>query len=146
MAFAHYSLNDPTGPTGAGSYRTKLLFEGPTQCLRRLHCHISLLEPGAGYDPHADAYDVAIVVLDGKVETLGQRVGPHATIFHPAGQLHGIRNPGTVPARYVVFEFHGAQATTAEAFPKPKASFIEKVTDPRRWKHKIKTALRKRDG
>ena len=43
------------------------------------------------------------------METLGQRVGPHSVIFCPAGEPHGIRNPGEVVAKYIVFEFHGNQ-------------------------------------
>ena len=28
------------------------------------------------------------------------------TAFSAAGEEHGLSNPGTVPARYLVFEFH----------------------------------------
>jgi quercetin dioxygenase-like cupin family protein len=77
-----------------------------TANLEKLHGHTSTLTPGAGYDPHADPYDVAIIVLEGEVETLGKRVGPHGVIFYAAGEPHGIRNPGYTIARYIVFEFH----------------------------------------
>jgi mannose-6-phosphate isomerase-like protein (cupin superfamily) len=40
------------------------------------------------------------------VETLGKRAGPNSVFFYPAGTLHGMRNVGNTPARYVVFEFH----------------------------------------
>ena len=83
-----------------------LVFEGPTAYLRKLHCHTSTLTPGAGYDSHIDDYDVAIIVLEGEVETLGQHVGPHSVIFYRAGEPHGMRNPGKLIAKYVVFEFH----------------------------------------
>jgi redox-sensitive bicupin YhaK (pirin superfamily) len=56
-----------------------------------------------------DAYDVAIIVLEGEVETLGQRVAPHGVIFYAAGEAHGLSNPGTTTARYLVFEFHGSR-------------------------------------
>lgn len=83
------------------------VFDSPTLYLRKLHCHVSTLEPGAGYDPHRDAYDVVVVVLSGDVETLGRRVGPNGVIFYPAGELHGMRNTGADHATYLVFEFHG---------------------------------------
>jgi quercetin dioxygenase-like cupin family protein len=88
-------------------FQAHVLFEGPTRWLRKLHCHASTLAPGAGYDAHVDAHDVAIVVLQGEVETLGQRIGPHGVVFYAAGEPHGMRNPGDGVARYVVFEFHG---------------------------------------
>ena len=90
-----------------GGLATRVVFEGPTGYLRRLHCHVSTLSPGGGYEPHADPYDVAIVVLEGEVETLGRTVRPHGVVVYPSGTPHGIHNPGKTAARYVVFEFHG---------------------------------------
>ena len=84
-----------------------LLFQAPTGHLGKLHSHVTVLEPGDGYPPHADAYDVAIVVLTGEVETIGARAEPHDVIHYLAGEAHGMQNVGDVPARYVVFEFHG---------------------------------------
>ena len=83
------------------------LFEGKTSYLTKLHCHLSTLTPGGGYAPHVDPYDVVIVVLEGEVETLGERVGPHGVIFYADGEAHGIRNTGQGKAKYLVFEFHG---------------------------------------
>ena len=92
-----------------GSFDTKepgVIFDRPTRYLRKLQGHVTVLEPGAGYDAHADAYDVGIVVLEGEVETIGGRAAPHDAIFYRAGEPHGMRNVGSAPARYVVFEFH----------------------------------------
>ena len=86
-------------------FATKKLFEGPTDLLGRLQSHATRLECGAGYSPHVDAHDVAILVLSGRVETLGQEVGPLGVIYYSAGQKHGIRNIGDGPAHYLVFEF-----------------------------------------
>ena len=83
-----------------------VIFDRPTRYLRKLQGHVTVLEPGAGYDAHADAYDVAIVVLEGEVETIGGRAAPHDAIFYRAGEPHGMRSVGSAPARYVVFEFH----------------------------------------
>jgi mannose-6-phosphate isomerase-like protein (cupin superfamily) len=97
---------DVAAPAGAPPFWTHRIFEGPTGCLGKLHAHLTVLAPGAGYAPHRDAYDVAIVTLSGTVETLGQSVGPQSVIYYGAGELHGMRNPGQEPARYLVFEFH----------------------------------------
>jgi uncharacterized cupin superfamily protein len=96
----------PSGP--ASGPASRLVFEGSTAFLPRFHCHISTLAAGTGYQPHADHYDVAIVLLEGEVETLGQRVEPRAVIAYPAGVAHGMHNPGDTTAKYVVFEFRGA--------------------------------------
>jgi mannose-6-phosphate isomerase-like protein (cupin superfamily) len=88
-------------------FATTPIFEGPTRYLRKLHCHVSTVRPGAGYDPHDDGYDVAIVLLEGIVETVGQRVEAPSAIFYSADHPHGLRNVGDTPAQYVVFEFHG---------------------------------------
>ena len=68
--------------------------------------HLTTLQPGAGYEAHADPYDVAIILFSGEVETVGERVKPLGVIYYSAGELHGMRNVGTVPATYLVFEFH----------------------------------------
>lgn len=83
------------------------ILEGQTEYLQKLQCHITVLRPGSGYQPHSDAYDVAILLLNGMVETLDQKVGPHGVIFYTAGEPHGIRNIGGTTAVYLVFEFHG---------------------------------------
>jgi mannose-6-phosphate isomerase-like protein (cupin superfamily) len=97
----------------AGRTSMTPLFEGSTDYLWRLHSHLTTMAPGAGYEPHADEYDVTIILLEGMVETLGETVGPCAAIFYPAGEPHGMRNVGDRPARYVVFEFHKSRPDTA---------------------------------
>jgi mannose-6-phosphate isomerase-like protein (cupin superfamily) len=94
-------------PKEPQSWLTWKLFEGPTNFLRKLHVHFSEVAPGGGYEPHSDAYDVAILVLSGTIETLGQKVGAFGTVFYAAGAPHGLRSVGVEPARYLVFEFHG---------------------------------------
>ncbi|WP_455368971.1 glycosyltransferase [[Eubacterium] cellulosolvens] len=82
------------------------MFENPTCYLDKLHCHITTLQPGAGYPPHADSYDVAILLLEGTVETLSRQVNSQAVIFYAAGEPHRMKNIGDIPASYLVFEFH----------------------------------------
>ena len=88
-------------------FATELIVEGQTEYLRTLHAHVSTVQPGAGYAEHVDAHDVAIVLLEGEVETLGQRAGPTSVIYYAGGQAHGLQACGDVPARYLVIEFHG---------------------------------------
>jgi len=106
LPFGKYKIYDSfAGNNGKKGLQTCTVFEGSSQYLTRLQCHASILSPGTGYKPHIDAYDVAIVILEGEVETLGNCFGPHSVIFYPAGKRHGMSNPGNVPAKYVVFEF-----------------------------------------
>ncbi len=83
------------------------LFEVRSRWLGRLHAHVSGLAPGEGYAPHADRYDVAILLLSGSVETLSREVSAPALLYHPAAAQHGIRAIGLEPARYLVFELEG---------------------------------------
>jgi mannose-6-phosphate isomerase-like protein (cupin superfamily) len=110
LATEVHRFADATPHEDASAFWTKRLFEGPTGCLGKLHAHLTVLAPGGGYEPHRDTYDVAIVTLEGTVETLGQPVQPMSIIYYSAGELHGMRNPGPVPARYLVLEFHAPGA------------------------------------
>jgi MoaA/NifB/PqqE/SkfB family radical SAM enzyme/mannose-6-phosphate isomerase-like protein (cupin superfamily) len=106
LKFGQYNVYGNHEEKEYEGYRAELKLDGPTTYLQKLQCHVSTLGAGAGYEAHRDKYDVAMVVFDGEVETLGRRVGPNGVIFYSAGQLHGIYNPGETVARYVVFEFH----------------------------------------
>jgi glycosyltransferase involved in cell wall biosynthesis/mannose-6-phosphate isomerase-like protein (cupin superfamily)/Flp pilus assembly protein TadD len=101
----HYGDLAPDEPKG---YWASRLIRDPTPYLARLGCHLSVLQPQKGYRPHRDAYDVAILLLTGEVETLGERVSAPSVIYYAAGEPHGLRNVGDRPARYLVFEFHAA--------------------------------------
>jgi mannose-6-phosphate isomerase-like protein (cupin superfamily) len=101
------SMKDVPGAAVDRPLAWTLLFEGPTRHLQKLHCHVTTLQPGGGYDAHADAYDVAILAFEGEVETGGRRIGPNSVAFFAAGQPHDMRNVGRRPARYFVFELHG---------------------------------------
>ena len=115
---AVHHFGSATAPAGAAPFWTHRVVDGPSAWLGRLHSHLTVLQPGGGYEAHVDAYDVAIVVLSGRVETLGQEVGPLSVIYYAAGEAHGMRNVGTEPARYLVFEFHAAGS---EPLPAPVA-------------------------
>ena len=98
---------DGVRPNGGEEFATHLLFEGRTQYLTKLHAHLTELQPRAGYAPHIDQHDVAIVMLSGSVKTMGRLVDAPGVIYCPAGGLHGLQNLGSTTARYLVFEFHG---------------------------------------
>lgn len=102
-------IDDGDAPSSTG-VDMRRVFEGPTTFLGKLHAHVTTLQPGAGYAPHVDGYDVAILTLAGTVETLGVHVDPLSVIYYAAGEAHGMRNVGTGAARYLVFEFHAAGA------------------------------------
>jgi quercetin dioxygenase-like cupin family protein len=146
LPFGQYDLLEPGAPAaGAKPLHRRPLFEGATRGLRQLHAHVSTLAPGAGYPPHADAYDVAIVVLEGEVETLGQRIAPFGVAFCPAGELHGMHNPGPGAARYVVFELHGSRGSgTARA--RGAAAFARRLADPARWRRLVRRLVARARG
>lgn len=122
------SVVPPVGDKGFGA---RGLLEGTTGCLGRLHSHVSVVMPGGGYASHVDAHDVALVVLSGRIETLGEVVGPRGVVYCGAGTPHGLRNPGDEPARYLVFEFHAAEATGVSPL------------QPRWWKVRARRLLEK---
>jgi quercetin dioxygenase-like cupin family protein len=107
FGFLHFEdILDAPNVSGYDKLSLSRLFEGPTGCLGKLHCHFSQLPAGKGYKAHIDPYDVAIIVMEGEVETLGTKVSPTGVIFYGAGELHGMYNPGNTTAKYLVFEFH----------------------------------------
>jgi len=108
---------DPDPDLSGAEIRTRV-FDLETTYLRRLRCHQTVMPPGCGYDPHIDAYDVAIVTLAGTIETLDQSVGPGCVIFYASGEPHGIRCIGSEPAGYLVFEFRGGNSGLSGGGPR----------------------------
>lgn len=107
LGFQHHKAEQLLGRGHSGQgFQFKVLFQGATGCLGTLQAHASVLQPGAGYGAHKDPYDVAIVTLEGQLETIGKRFGAHSIIYYAAGEPHAMHNPGDKPARYIVFEFH----------------------------------------
>ncbi len=88
-------------------FHTDFLFEGETAHVKKLHCHLTTLQPDAGYAAHRDPYDIAIVLLSGMIEVSEHVMEPQGVVFMAAGEPHGMWNIGTEPARYLVFEWHG---------------------------------------
>jgi mannose-6-phosphate isomerase-like protein (cupin superfamily) len=113
-------FGQPNIPSDALSpFHASLQFEGPSGHLGKLHCHHTTLAPGAGYEPHTDRYDVALILLRGTVRTLERDLIPYDLAFFPAGTAHGMFNPSSSPAEYLVLEFHGR-----------RSSFIRRILSP----------------
>jgi len=129
IGWGQYSMNSNEKESSlTKGFNPRTVFEGATTHLKKLHCHTTLLKPGAKYDPHIDEYDVAIVVLEGEVITLNRRAKPFDVIFYPAGKPHGMRNPANTPAKYIVFEFHGIKPVSVNPFVERVLCKIAKVT------------------
>lgn len=111
--------------------------------LDRLHAHVSIMAGGGGYDAHADAYDVAIMLLEGAVETLGRTVRAPAVIFHPANAPHGLRAAGEDAARYLVFEFHRKPGALPVAVPAAKPNTKSTTKRPRTPLQRIKLRIKR---
>ena len=82
------------------------LFEAPTKYLQKLSVRITELEPGAGVGLHRDLYDLAIVLLNGHMDTMGAKLRQPAALYVTAGTPHWMSNPGQAPAIFLVLEFY----------------------------------------
>jgi quercetin dioxygenase-like cupin family protein len=73
----------------------------------KLMMHISVIQPGkAAHEPHAHGGEEIIFILEGTAEIrMGeetQRAGAETAVYCPPGVLHGIRNAGDTPIRYMI--------------------------------------------
>lgn len=74
---------------------------------RQLRMHVTVLNPGEAPHPsHAHAGEEIIHILEGDAEvhigTERRAVGPMTAIFCPADVVHGLRNAGAVPLKFMV--------------------------------------------
>jgi quercetin dioxygenase-like cupin family protein len=78
------------------------------QCgARQLRMHVSVINAGeAPHAPHQHAGEEVIYLMEGTAEALmgdaWQRVEAPAAIFFPERVMHGMRNVGSKPMKYVV--------------------------------------------
>ena len=107
----------PAKETKVGSVRS--FIKAPTATLAQLELHVTTLNPGQEpHPPHRHPNEEMVIVKEGTVEALvngdWKRLGPGSVIFNASNQLHGLRNPGSVPATYHVINWAtGATATQA---------------------------------
>jgi quercetin dioxygenase-like cupin family protein len=103
--------------SGVGSRRD--LFDGPTVTLNNLEGHVTTLKPGAAsHPPHQHVTEEIIVLLEGKLEVnvndRKQVAETGAVLFFASNDLHNVRNVGTVPAVYYVFNWSAPPKPTAK--------------------------------
>jgi mannose-6-phosphate isomerase-like protein (cupin superfamily) len=73
----------------------------------KLAMHVSVIQPGqAAHEPHAHDSEEIMFILEGLAEIrMGEETelaGPNTAVFCPPGVLHGIRNAGDTPIRYMI--------------------------------------------
>jgi XRE family transcriptional regulator, regulator of sulfur utilization len=103
-------------PTATGARST--VFEAPTVTLDKFHCHVSRLNPGQNTGaPHRHPQEELVLVKEGTLEAnINGRIETVETgsmVFYSANELENMRNPGSVPAVYYVFQVY------TPATPKP---------------------------
>lgn len=106
LATQFFDSNSIKSPLTNDGFKTKTLFEGKSRYLSKLHCHQSWLSIAAGYESHADDYDVAIVLMQGCIKVNNKIFTPPAILYFSAGEMHDMFNSGDEVANYLVFEFH----------------------------------------
>jgi len=92
-------------PTAVGHCRN--FFDAATRTLERLECHASTVNAGeASHAAHRHPDEELVIVKEGELEVtvngVSRVVGPGGLCFFAANDLHGMRNPGHVPATYFV--------------------------------------------
>jgi (S)-ureidoglycine aminohydrolase len=91
-------------------------FERATAMSKRFEMHVTTLKPGLkSHDPHTHRAEEIILMLDdtsdGKCSTemlIGDKYfhGREGDLYYVGtGQLHGIRNTGSIPCSYFAFQF-----------------------------------------
>lgn len=94
----------------------------PTATLERFECHISTLNPGLpSHPPHRHAQEELIILKTGTLEVFingrTERIGPGSLFFFASNDLHAVRNVGSTPATYLVFNVTTARTRTVPAAP-----------------------------
>lgn len=92
----------------------------PSATFEKFESHITTLNVGqASHAPHRHAREEFIIIKDGTVEVhINGRTplaGPGSLLFYASNDLHAIRNAGTTPATYLVFNFETVATRSAPA-------------------------------
>lgn len=74
---------------------------------RELEMHLSVVNPAqSAHPPHAHEGEEIMFLLEGTAEvTIGDEryiIGPYTALFCPENVLHGLRNCGDTPIKYLV--------------------------------------------
>jgi quercetin dioxygenase-like cupin family protein len=92
----------------------------PTATFEKFESHITTLNVGQiSHAPHRHAREEFIIIKDGTLEVSingqTQVAGPGSLLFYAANDLHNVRNVGTTPSTYLVFNFETAATHNAPA-------------------------------
>jgi quercetin dioxygenase-like cupin family protein len=109
-------------PSGVGERRD--VARNPTATLEEFECHISTLNPGLpSHPPHVHPQEELIIIKEGSLDVhingVEHRVGPGSLFFFASYDSHAVKNVGTVPATYYVFNF---ATTTTRSIPAKAAA------------------------
>ncbi len=105
-------------PTANGERRD--VVDLPSATFEKFESHITTLKPGEmSHPPHRHAREEFIIIKDGTLEISingqTQRAGPGSLLFYAANDLHNVRNVGTTPSTYLVFNFETLATKSAPA-------------------------------
>lgn len=103
-------------PTAVGQIRD--VFNLPSATFEKFESHITTLNVGqASHAPHRHSREEFIIVKDGTVEIhingQTQTAGPGSLLFYASNDFHAIRNVGSTPATYWVFNFETLATASA---------------------------------
>ena len=96
-------------PNAKGERR--MVFDGPTGTVDKLHCHITTLKPGEkSGEPSKHLQEEVVIVKEGTVEAnwdgQAKAAGPGSVIFFAAGATTFLRNAGPTPCTYIVIYYY----------------------------------------
>ncbi len=91
-------------------------FVGESCGANQLRLHVSVINPGeAAHPPHQHAGEEIIYLLEGQGEaTIGDEkhpMQPMSALFCPEHVMHGLRNSGSTPIKYLVIRVPEIPAT-----------------------------------
>jgi quercetin dioxygenase-like cupin family protein len=117
-------------PSGVGERRD--VSRNPTATLEEFECHISTLNPGLpSHPPHRHPQEELIIIKEGSLDVhingVDHRVGPGSIFFFASYDSHAVRNVGTVPATYYVFNFATAATKAIPVVPAAESASADKL-------------------
>lgn len=131
MGSAAFRLEDlAVKPTGVGTRRD--VADNPTPTLQRFECHISTLNGGCeSHPPHQHPQEELIILKEGTLDVFingrTQRIGAGSLFFFASYDWHNVRNVGTTPATYFVFNFATGSTRTIAAKPAAETASPDKL-------------------
>jgi mannose-6-phosphate isomerase-like protein (cupin superfamily) len=97
----------------AGGAATRPVLKGKLPTGEEVELHETTLMPGQMPHPaHKHVHSELMLIREGSVEFImdgrSEKVGPGGVCFAASGQMHGLKNTGTVPANYFVIAIGAA--------------------------------------